>query len=151
MLHPQHSKSPVTCHVFFDYTQGMANSRNILIAVMGVIGTRNSTFIRRATGSNTKVGYGLHACSYFPSHLILRKYQTQNSSGTQTIEVVKFQHLGYTIYFIDTPGFDHTENPDTEIFEHLTAWHQFTYDYSALAPGTYTFTDSPIAVSPVAL
>jgi hypothetical protein len=118
---------------------------------MGVIGTRNSSFISRATGSNTKVGYGLHACSYFPSHLILRKCQIQNSSGTQTIEVVKFQNLGYTIYFIDTPGFDHTERPDTGIFEHLTAWHQFAYDYSALASGTHTSTDSPITASLVAL
>ena len=61
-------------------------------------------FINLVSGSNLRVGMGLHSC-------------------TSEVQVAKaFQLDGRSVTLIDTPGFDDTEKSDVEILKMISSF-----------------------------
>ncbi|KAH6988250.1 P-loop containing nucleoside triphosphate hydrolase protein [Ilyonectria sp. MPI-CAGE-AT-0026] len=89
----------------------------IMIAVMGVTGSGKSSFIRLVTGrSDVVVGDSL-------------------DSETSEVHSYDFYHRGTKYVLIDTPGFDDTNRPDSEITERILAWLSNSYASGKLLNG----------------
>ncbi|KAL7948668.1 P-loop containing nucleoside triphosphate hydrolase protein [Trichoderma barbatum] len=73
----------------------------VVIAVMGGTGVGKSTFISLLTGENVGIGHDLQSC-------------------TTKVGVYNFNYNGrHTVYLLDTPGFDDTNRPDSEILQEI--------------------------------
>ncbi|KAJ7745774.1 P-loop containing nucleoside triphosphate hydrolase protein [Mycena metata] len=77
---------------------------------MGPTGSGKTSFINVVSGSNLRVGRGLHSC-------------------TSTVQVATpFQLDGRVVTLIDTPGFDDTSRSDTEILTQIASFLATTYE-----------------------
>ncbi|PUU74167.1 hypothetical protein B9Z19DRAFT_906561, partial [Tuber borchii] len=82
-----------------------------------VIGAGKSYFIREVTGNQeVKVSGGLY-------------------SSTSKVQPYSFEYLGEKITLIDTPGFNDTNKPDTEILKEIADWTSKTYKKNQLLSG----------------
>ncbi|KAF9465619.1 hypothetical protein BDZ94DRAFT_1346171 [Collybia nuda] len=82
--------------------ENLAMRPNPIIAVMGATGTGKTTFINLVSGSNLRVGTGLHSCT----------------SEVET--ALPFVLYGRNITLIDTPGFNDTTESDTTILKRIS-------------------------------
>ncbi|GJE89958.1 hypothetical protein PsYK624_060730 [Phanerochaete sordida] len=81
----------------------------MIIAVMGATGTGKSTIINLLSGSHLAVGEGLR-------------------SRTSKVESAgPFSLFGRSVTLVDTPGFDDTTVPDTEILSTIAGYLSSTY------------------------
>lgn len=90
---------------------GDIKDTDIVIALMGPTGSGKSTFIDVATEQDGKtVGHGLE-------------------SKTSDIRAVRYKHpaMNEEVVLVDTPGFDDTHKPDTEILKLIAEWLKDTY------------------------
>jgi len=80
-----------------------------VIGVMGITGTGKSTFIQKLTNDqNILVGNSLH-------------------SETSTVKTANMTFRAtdgkqYTLYIADTPGFDDTQQSDTQVLQNIVTW-----------------------------
>ncbi|KAH7133894.1 P-loop containing nucleoside triphosphate hydrolase protein [Dactylonectria macrodidyma] len=99
----------------------------VIIAVMGVTGSGKSSFIRLVTGrSDVVIGDSL-------------------DSETTQVHSYDFYHRGTKYILIDTPGFDDTNRPDSEITERILTWLSNSYASGQLLNGViylHRITDS---------
>lgn len=81
----------------------------VFIAVMGVTGSGKSTFIQTASELDAiDIGHDLKSCT---AHVI----------------AYRFQHDGFNITLIDTPGFNDTLRSETEVLKEIADWLDVTY------------------------
>ncbi|KAI6006461.1 P-loop containing nucleoside triphosphate hydrolase protein [Pisolithus marmoratus] len=107
---------------------------DIIIAVMGSTGTGKSSFIARATGNGDR-GVG---------HLL--------TSYTKDIEATRCTIEGSNVVLVDTPSFDNTNKPDSEILESISAWLTKTYSEETLLSAILYFhriSDNRMAGTPL--
>ncbi|MCJ1356516.1 MAG: hypothetical protein MMC33_006511 [Icmadophila ericetorum] len=71
-------------------------------------GAGKSSFVKTLTDSDVAVGHGIESC-------------------TTTLTGRSFQHGKYVINLIDTPGFNDTNNSDTDTLKELSIWLNLTY------------------------
>lgn len=71
--------------------------------VMGMTGAGKSTLIQQCTGRKVQIGHGLRSC-------------------TNDLSVHSFQHNGYHVHMIDTPGFDDTNRSDIDTLKSITTY-----------------------------
>ncbi|KAH6714305.1 P-loop containing nucleoside triphosphate hydrolase protein [Leptodontidium sp. MPI-SDFR-AT-0119] len=76
------------------------SASSIVIGVMGLTGSGKSTLISTLTGEDVPIGHTLEAC-------------------TSEVTIYCAEVGGQTVFFLDTPGFDDTFRPDTEILKDL--------------------------------
>ncbi|KAI1266033.1 P-loop containing nucleoside triphosphate hydrolase protein [Xylariaceae sp. FL1019] len=85
------------------------NSKDVLIAVMGMTGSGKTTFISKVTGrTDLKIGHDLTSC-------------------TQEVQVVETKIDDHIVRFIDTPGFSDTYLSDTEVLEMIADYLAAAY------------------------
>ena len=65
-------------------------------------------FISQATGIDAGVGHDLE-------------------SHTSEIGIIKMWFPGYSVVFVDTPGFDDVKKSDSDIFKMISNWLKITY------------------------
>ena len=75
---------------------------------MLVLSLSDEQFIHEATGVDTGIGHDLESC-------------------TSEIGMIKMSFPGYNIVFVDTPGFDDTKRPDSDILKMISDWLEKTY------------------------
>ncbi|KAF8601787.1 hypothetical protein BDV93DRAFT_495419 [Ceratobasidium sp. AG-I] len=80
-----------------------------LIAIFGATGTGKTTFVNNASGGDLQVGDDLDACT------------------KQIASSPVFHVDGHSVVLFDTPGFDDTELPDTEILAHISGFLATSY------------------------
>ncbi|KAJ8114619.1 hypothetical protein OPT61_g3546 [Boeremia exigua] len=83
---------------------------DLVIAVMGVTGVGKSTFINLFSNNKTVVGHGLEACT-----AKVEIYPATLPDGTK-------------LFLVDTPGFDDTYKPDTDILKEIANWLATAYE-----------------------
>ncbi|KAH7925403.1 hypothetical protein BV22DRAFT_440452 [Leucogyrophana mollusca] len=85
---------------------------DIIIPIMGPTGVGKSSFINTAAGGNfTTVGHDLKSCTAEIIHAIV-PYPADPSRR---------------VVFVDTPGFDDTYTPDSEILRRIAVWLARSY------------------------
>jgi len=90
---------------------------DIVIAVMGITGAGKTTFIQHFCRQDLNVGHGLQSC-------------------TSKVEVVPcVMPNGKKIFLIDTPGFDDTYRPDTDILREIADWLAQAYQFHVRLTG----------------
>ena len=102
----------------------------ILIALLGVTGAGKTTFASLVSGNtDLRIGHSIHSCKRIHCRYPLTlpaaarsKLLSNECTGTQEPEVVRFSFHGHPIVLIDTPGFDDDSRSDVEILEELAAW-----------------------------
>ena len=57
----------------------------------------------------------------------LRVQPTHLTSGTTKTESYTFEHEGYDIVLVDTPGFDDTTRSETQVLAEIATWLKITY------------------------
>ncbi|KAM0518973.1 hypothetical protein ACHAPE_003964 [Trichoderma viride] len=73
----------------------------VVIALMGGTGAGKSTFISLLTDEDVGIGHNLQSC-------------------TTEVGVYNFNYMDrHTVYLLDTPGFDDTDRPDSEILQEI--------------------------------
>ncbi|EHK42553.1 hypothetical protein TRIATDRAFT_137421 [Trichoderma atroviride IMI 206040] len=73
----------------------------VVVALMGGTGAGKSTFISLLTGEDVGIGHNLQSC-------------------TTDVGVYNFNYKDrHTVYLLDTPGFDDTNRPDSEILQEI--------------------------------
>ncbi|KAK6532535.1 hypothetical protein TWF281_006723 [Arthrobotrys megalospora] len=101
-------------------TLGPENDDTIILLI-GQTGTGKTTFIYNATGDpNAKIGEELE-------------------SETSEISQYTLYVGGHRVILVDTPGFDDTEIPDTDIFRNLAEWLAKSYQQGKLIAGIIYF------------
>ncbi|KAK4155081.1 P-loop containing nucleoside triphosphate hydrolase protein [Chaetomidium leptoderma] len=91
------------------------SDKMVVIAVMGVTGAGKSTFIETVTGREAGVGDSL-------------------ASATSTINAFELIHKNTRYVLIDTPGFNDTERPDTEITTLILDWLTSSFADTTTSP-----------------
>ncbi|KAI6044872.1 P-loop containing nucleoside triphosphate hydrolase protein [Pisolithus marmoratus] len=101
---------------------------------MGSTGTGKSSFIARVTGNGDGgVGHSL-------------------TSHTRDIEATRCTIEGSNVVLVDTPSFDNTNKPDSEILESISAWLTKTYRKGTLLSAILYFhriSDNRMAGTPL--
>ncbi|KIM49736.1 hypothetical protein M413DRAFT_115381 [Hebeloma cylindrosporum] len=106
---------------------------DVVIAVIGLTGSGKSTFINVATGLDVGVGHDLISC-------------------TSEVGVIKMSFPGYNIFFVDTPGFNHTYKSDDDILKMISNWLETTFERRSLLSGLlylHRITDNRTAGTPI--
>ncbi|KAI9573234.1 hypothetical protein HD554DRAFT_2167507 [Boletus coccyginus] len=109
---------------------------DILIAVIGPTGSGKSTFVRLASGCDTQ-GVG-HTLRSFTSHVTPIRYWDQE--------------IGRHVVLVDTPGFDHTCDPDLNISDLISDWLNSSYEKQKLFSGIlylHRITNNRVASTPL--
>ena len=97
---------------------------DMFIAVMGVTGVGKSTFISQLSDRPVKIGHNMDACKqsfetrFKAKSLVL----SLNCLGTQQVEVFHCKYDAFSVYLVDTPGFDDTNRSDTEVLREIATW-----------------------------
>ncbi|KAF2841274.1 hypothetical protein M501DRAFT_929658 [Patellaria atrata CBS 101060] len=84
-------------------------SKTIAIAVCGLTGAGKSSFISQITDGQAKVGHKLKSC-------------------TSTIQEIPIKVDNQDVVLVDTPGFDDSNESDTEILSRIAAWMQTSFE-----------------------
>jgi GTP-binding protein EngB required for normal cell division len=114
-------------------------SDSSVIAVFGMTGTGKSSFIRKLTGTEVKVGHGLHSCR---SHVlqgapVLKTFigWSLMMVGTSEIQEVPCRIGARDVTLVDTPGFGDTERSEAEILQMTTSWMMARYEENTYLTG----------------
>ncbi|KAI0485109.1 P-loop containing nucleoside triphosphate hydrolase protein [Xylariaceae sp. FL0804] len=88
-----------TKSMYQKHVQKYWNSKDLLIAVMGMTGSGKTTFISKVTGrTDLEIGHSLTSC-------------------TRDIQVIETKIDGRVVRFVDTPGFSDTTLSDGEVLQ----------------------------------
>ncbi|KAG9251956.1 P-loop containing nucleoside triphosphate hydrolase protein [Emericellopsis atlantica] len=87
---------------------GSLGENDLVIAIMGVTGSGKSTFISLLADQSLEIGHSLNSC-------------------TVHVGVYSFSLGDQTVYLIDTPGFDDTSRPDSEILKDIAFFFAAIY------------------------
>ncbi|QPC71022.1 hypothetical protein HYE68_001774 [Fusarium pseudograminearum] len=81
------------------------------IALMGITGSGKSSFISKCTDKSATIGHDMISC-------------------TSIVDVYPYEVTpDFTVYLIDTPGFDDTGRSDTEVLSEIAAWLTDSYKH----------------------
>ncbi|QPC59518.1 hypothetical protein HYE67_001749 [Fusarium culmorum] len=81
------------------------------IALMGITGSGKSSFISKCTDKSATIGHDMISC-------------------TSIVDVYPYEVTSdFTVYLIDTPGFDDTGRSDTEVLSEIAAWLTDSYKH----------------------
>ncbi|KAL3460408.1 hypothetical protein BJX64DRAFT_290397 [Aspergillus heterothallicus] len=80
----------------------------VFILVLGETGSGKTTFVSECSGKSLEIGHDLSSC-------------------TSKLTISSFHHHTKTIYIVDTPGFDDTNHPDSEILTHIAHYLAVAY------------------------
>ncbi|KAF4337929.1 hypothetical protein FBEOM_8184 [Fusarium beomiforme] len=81
------------------------------IALMGITGSGKSAFISKCTDKSVTIGHDMISC-------------------TSIVDVYPYEVTAdFTVYLIDTPGFDDTGRSDTEVLSEIAAWLTDSYKH----------------------
>ncbi|KAJ4269843.1 hypothetical protein NW762_001512 [Fusarium torreyae] len=94
------------------FRNGHASQPNdAFIAVMGVTGSGKSSFISKCSEKRAEIGNSLQSC-------------------TSIVDVYPYKvRDDFTIYLIDTPGFDDTEKTDSDVLNEIAMWLSDSYQH----------------------
>ncbi|KAK5110335.1 hypothetical protein LTR62_006043 [Meristemomyces frigidus] len=106
----QHAaEDPVTDGQVSDALQDKPLMPQVYILLMGPTGVGKSTFIRTASGDErVGIGHGLN-------------------SYTIDVEAFEFEHAGYRVTLLDTPGFNDTHRGETEVLQSIAEYLELAY------------------------
>ncbi|KAF5639625.1 hypothetical protein F52700_4007 [Fusarium sp. NRRL 52700] len=104
--------SPVAAAVPKSFRSGHAPRPNdAFIALMGITGSGKSSFITKCTDKSATIGHDMISC-------------------TSIVDVYPYEVTSdFTVYLIDTPGFDDTGRSDTEVLSEIAAWLTDSYKH----------------------
>lgn len=94
------------------FRSGHAPRQNdAFIALMGITGSGKSSFISKCTDKSATIGHDMISC-------------------TSIVDVYPYEVTSdFTVYLIDTPGFDDTGRSDTEVLSEIAAWLTDSYKH----------------------
>ncbi|KKA23966.1 hypothetical protein T310_2007 [Rasamsonia emersonii CBS 393.64] len=97
-------------------SMSISPSKPTLIAVFGMPGTGKSSFIGKVTGTEVKIGHGLHSCTF-------------------EIQEVPCRIGDRDVTLVDTPGFGDTERSEAEILQRIASWLMDRYEENTYLTG----------------
>jgi predicted GTPase len=109
---------------------------DVIIALMGPTGAGKSSFIKKATGFDSRIGHELQSCT--------------TEIGIIRVQCVERSH--FDVVFVDTPGFDDTNKSDGEILEMIAQWLNTTYERNITLSGIlylHRISDNRMAGTPL--
>ncbi|QRW24353.1 50S ribosome-binding GTPase [Rhizoctonia solani] len=104
-----------------DATETRPKSTSLRVAIFGSTGAGKTTFVNIASGSKLRVGHDLMSC-------------TRDVSLADT-----YQYKGHEIQLIDTPGFDDTNLPDSEVLRRIADFLAESYEKEGPLSGAIFF------------
>lgn len=92
-----------------------------MIAVMGGTGAGKSTFISLLTDEDVSVGHSLQSCTVPQCSVPFSV--TYYDAGTTEVGLYEINYgKERSVYLLDTPGFDDTNRPDSEILQEIALY-----------------------------